>query len=74
MFRVRNVSATKGIFLADDRVFPERLHLVAPRGISAALDELASRQHRTKSEIVRQVILRELEANGLQLAPEPLEG
>ena len=34
--------------------FPELLQLMLPAGTNEALDELASNQHRTKSEVVRQ--------------------
>jgi predicted transcriptional regulator len=51
--------------------FPERLSLQAPRGLGRALDELAGRQHSTRSEVVRRTLLREVEAAGLKLAPEP---
>jgi metal-responsive CopG/Arc/MetJ family transcriptional regulator len=47
--------------------FPERLNLQAPRGLGRALDEIAAKQHSTRSEVVRRVLLRELEANGLHL-------
>jgi len=57
----------------DERAFPERLHSRVPEGLGRALDAIAARQHTTKSEVVRRTLLRELEANGLQLAPEPLE-
>jgi hypothetical protein len=40
--------------------FPELLQLRLPRGTNAALDELANRLHRSKSELVRQAILREV--------------
>lgn len=40
--------------------FPELLQLKLPRGANAALDELATKCHRTKSELVRQAILREV--------------
>jgi hypothetical protein len=38
--------------------FPELLQLKLPRGTNTALDELASKLHRSKSEIVRQAIMR----------------
>ena len=41
--------------------FPELLQLKLPRGTNAALDELAKRQHRTKSEFARQAILHALQ-------------
>ena len=48
--------------------FPETLRMVAPRGTCAALDELADRRHiGSRSELMRQVLLREVEANGLKL-------
>ena len=40
--------------------FPELIQLRLLRGTNAALDELASKLHRSKSEIVRQAILREI--------------
>ena len=40
--------------------FPELMQLKLPRGTNVALDELASKLHRSKSEIVRQAILREI--------------
>jgi predicted transcriptional regulator len=40
--------------------FPEPLQLKLPRDTNAALDELASKLYRSKSEIVRQAILREI--------------
>ena len=45
--------------------FPELLQLRLPCGAKAALDELASKCHRTKSELVRQAILREVASVGL---------
>ena len=45
--------------------FPELMQLRLPRGTNAALDELASKLHRSKSEIVRQAILREIAPVGL---------
>ena len=44
--------------------FPELMQLRLPRGTNAALDELASKCHRTKSELVRQAILREVASGG----------
>ena len=40
--------------------FPELLQLKLPRGTHVVLDELASKLHRSKSEIVSQAILREI--------------
>ncbi|MGC1180553.1 MAG: ribbon-helix-helix protein, CopG family [Methyloceanibacter sp.] len=56
---------------SNGRVFPERFNLKVPQGFSRALAELADKQHTTRSEVVRQALLREVEANGLQLAPAP---
>ena len=50
--------------------FPELLRLRVPAGASDALDELARRQHRTRSEVVRTAVFGELAANGLTLDPE----
>jgi predicted transcriptional regulator len=47
--------------------FPELLQLRLPRGTNTVLDELASREHRSKSEVVRQAILREVSSKGLEL-------
>jgi hypothetical protein len=41
--------------------FPELLQLRLPRGSNAALNKLATKHHQTKSELVRQAILRMLE-------------
>jgi hypothetical protein len=46
--------------------FPELLQLKLPRGTNAALDELAKRQHRTKSDIARQALLHALALNDLR--------
>jgi hypothetical protein len=54
-----------------ERMFCERLALMAPRGTNAALAVLASKQHRTKTEVARQAILKDLEANGVELVAEP---
>jgi Ribbon-helix-helix protein, copG family len=43
--------------------FPELPQLKLPRGTNAALDELAKRQHRTKSELARQAVLHALAVN-----------
>jgi predicted transcriptional regulator len=48
--------------------FPEQVQFVAPRGINAALDRLADRLHRTKSELARQAVLHVLEVNGVKLS------
>jgi hypothetical protein len=45
--------------------YPETLRLHAPKGINAALDVLAGRQQTTRSEVVRQVLMRECEVQGL---------
>ena len=47
--------------------FPELQQLRLPRGTNAVLDELASREHRCKSEVVRQAILREVSSKGFEL-------
>jgi hypothetical protein len=48
-------------------IFPERLYLQAPQGLSSALDKLAARQRTSRSELVRRALMREVEANGLSL-------
>ena len=45
--------------------FPELLQLKLPRGTNAALDEFASGFHRSKSDIARLAILREIASVGL---------
>jgi hypothetical protein len=50
-----------------DTRFPETVRLVAPAGMSAALDELAGRQHTTRSELVRQTLLVALTTAGVSL-------
>jgi predicted transcriptional regulator len=47
------------------------LQLRLPRNTNAALDELASKYHRTKSELVRQVLLREVASSGLSIDEPP---
>ena len=39
--------------------------LKVPEGLVAAIDILSERQYRSRSDIIRQGLLRELEANGL---------
>jgi hypothetical protein len=51
--------------------FPEQLAVCAPPGFNAALAALADKQHRTKTEVARQAILKDLEANGVKLGAEP---
>ena len=55
---------------ADELTFPERLGLRLPRGLGDALAEVAARQHTTRSEVIRQTLIREVEAHGLTLEPE----
>jgi hypothetical protein len=52
----------------DERTFPERMHLLTPRGLGRALDTIAAKQHTTRSEVIRRTLLREVESNGVQLA------
>jgi hypothetical protein len=51
-----------------DRPFPERFNMKMPAGLGPALGELATRQHTTRSELVRRALMREVESNGVQLA------
>lgn len=47
--------------------FQEILHQRVPAGFNAALQELAAQQHTTRSEVVRQALLREVRNAGLEL-------
>ena len=47
--------------------FPEALRLRVPRGLPAAVEAAARRNHTTAPEWVRQVLLRHLELEGLRL-------
>ena len=55
----------------DELTFPERFGLSLPKGANGALATLADKQHRTKTEVARQAILKDLEANGVKLGAEP---
>ena len=46
-------------------VFPGRLLVQTPVGLNQALDELAAKQHTTRSEVVRRALMREVEVNGV---------
>jgi hypothetical protein len=48
-------------------IFPEDLRVKAPRGSRQAISAAAQRKHTTKSEWIRQSILRALEADGVKL-------
>jgi predicted transcriptional regulator len=47
--------------------YPEIVHVQAPRGMNRALDRLADQQHTTKSALVRQTLLREINTAGVPL-------
>jgi hypothetical protein len=47
--------------------FPEKLRLRTPRGLSAALEQAAGRNHTSPSEWARQTLLRGLAAEGVSL-------
>jgi predicted transcriptional regulator len=49
--------------------FPAVLRLRLPEGVNEALDALANQRRQTRSEVVRQVLLRELEARGVLPTP-----
>jgi len=48
-------------------IFPEDLRVKAPRGSREAIAAAAQRKHTTKSEWIRQSLLRALEADGVKL-------
>jgi hypothetical protein len=48
-------------------IFPEDLRVKAPRGSRDAIAAAAQRQHTTRSEWIRQSLLRALEADGVKL-------
>jgi hypothetical protein len=48
-------------------IFPEDLRIKAPRGSRQAIAAAAQRKHTTKSEWIRQSLLRALEADGVKL-------
>jgi predicted DNA-binding protein len=50
-------------------LFPEKLVLRVPEGFSELLDAVARRDHRTRSEYVRQVLLTQLRADNSEGAP-----
>jgi hypothetical protein len=50
-----------------DRIFPEELRVKAPRGSNEALAQGAQKRFCTKSEYVRQAVIRRLEEDGVQL-------
>ena len=47
--------------------FPDLVRFRAPSGLFAALALAANRRHQTVSEMVRQLVLRELQRDGLRL-------
>ena len=47
--------------------YPEKLRLRTPRGLSAALQQAAGRNHTSPSEWARQTLLRGLAAEGVSL-------
>ena len=55
---------------ADDRAFPEKIQLQSPRGFSRALDALARERHRTRSQLVRDVLEAELKEAGIAIERE----
>ena len=47
---------------------PELLQIRVPRGMRKALDKLARRTFEDRSTIVRQILLRELDAAGISIS------
>jgi hypothetical protein len=69
-----NVGATSEVILMATPTksrFPELLQLAVPAGTRAALDVRATKLHTTPTAAARQAILKDLEANGVQLVTEP---
>ena len=56
------------------RVFPEELRVKAPQGARDAIAAAALRRHTTRSEYVRQAVIRSLEADGIHLRVGEIEG
>jgi metal-responsive CopG/Arc/MetJ family transcriptional regulator len=44
--------------------FPDKLVLRVPQGFAELVDDLARRDHQTRSEYIRQVLLSQLRADG----------
>jgi hypothetical protein len=51
-------------------LFPASLYVQVPAGLPEALTAVAARQHTKRSDFVRQVLIREIEAAGVSL-PDP---
>jgi hypothetical protein len=49
--------------------FPEPVQFRGPLGLRAAVWVLARRRHTTPSEVMRQFVIRGLEAEGVQIQP-----
>jgi hypothetical protein len=50
-----------------ETIFPVNLKIAVPEGLPQALTALAARQHTKRSDFIRRVLLREVEAAGVQL-------
>jgi hypothetical protein len=47
--------------------FPEVVYVQAPAGLNRALDQVAAKQHTTRSELVRRTLMREVATAGVAL-------
>ena len=62
-----------GINRAGTGQFGESIQIRGPRGLNAAVRTLARRKHSTASEVVRQIVIRGLEAEGVKIPVEAAE-
>jgi hypothetical protein len=49
--------------------FPERTEVRFPRGFLAVCEAIARRKHTKRSEVIRQLLIAGLEAEGITLTP-----
>jgi len=54
-------------------LYPDRLRVRAPRGLSAAIEVAADRRHTNPSEWIRQSLLRALQQDGVRLCDGRVE-
>lgn len=60
--------------IADGRgIFPEDFRVKAPLGLNEAVRVAARRQHMTRAEYARRVLLRSIEADGIKLRRGQIE-
>ena len=56
-----------------NKLFPEKIEVRGPRGFRAALRAVAMRKHTHSSEVIRQIVIAGLEAEGVTLPVEAAE-